>query len=540
MLDLIVPRQSQYGFLLFVGLIILMYMWYPSITLDYGHGIAKLIVGMTTAGSWFFYKLFMSPVKIKADQIYSKRAWDMGSDANYVGQTAGQFWTPAANVIHTMKKTNGIVVDQFVYKYQVKRHLFFASIFAKLFTKKDLTITPLQLTKGALVFGQMGAGKTVFFENIIKQNRFFEFFQRMLFHDIKGDMTEKFYRPRKDIILNPFDARAAVWDMFGEESMGTVELFFNAYMAAVQGKTKDFFTGSAKDRFMGLFEEIFIQSGDSKKKWQLFIDTLENYFEEVAKIDKGSEKDVAQTLRLQIKFFKMQNYLIQNGAPLFTLKKYFSSSKMSIFMLNNPEYAETLEPYFAGFVAAFTATLATKAETKNDFTLLLLDEYLSFLEVLPEKTVKQLHTLIRSKGGCLMAAIQYLPERSGEKNLHQNLMNSASWMFIFETTDNFTIREIQKSVGKVEYQKINRSASTVHGSTGYSARGNENRSTERVELLNDDSMSNMNYHHLTYCRAEKLLYQGYTPMTKIEPKNKPFVKRDLNDFYRKLHIKKEQ
>lgn len=510
----------------FIGMIIV-YLSYPELAFRYGNNMATAISAIGVIGSWILYKFYFAEPIIRADQLYWTRPWDMGSDANYAGQTAGKRWTPAAYVKRMMGAKEGIEIDRFTYKLGVRRYLFLFSWFGKHFTEAPLKISPIDFTKGSLIIGQQGAGKTEMFLSILSQNIEYTYFQRQVLHDVKGDLTQKFYRSNRDMILNPYDNRAYVWDFFGENDIGTVEIFFNAYMKAVQGSKKDFFSGSAQDRYMGLIKELFFRDIPNSEKWAQFISELNRYFETVAQLEKSSEKDIAQTMRLQLEFFKLQYFLISNGARTFSLKDFFKSQNRSLYMLNSAEYSQTLNPYFSGFVAALTAVLVSLQDTKENLTLLLLDEYLTFLEVLPEETVTQLHTLIRSKGGCLMAAVQYIPERSGEKNIHQALLNSAYWMFIFETTDNYTIRQIQQSVGKVEYSK--RHLSNTHNSKGN--RTQESRSTDRVELLDDDAFSRMNFHHITYCRSKALLYRGYTPMVNIPAKNKSFEKRDLSQFY---------
>lgn len=510
----------------FIGMIIV-YLLYPELAFQYSNNMATAISSIGVIGGWIFYKFYFADPIIRADQLYITRPWDMGSDANFAGQTAGKRWTPAAQVKRMMGIKEGIEIDHFTYKPGVRRYLFLFSWFGEYFTKVPLKISPIDFTKGSLIIGQQGAGKTELFLSILLQNIEYTHFQRQVLHDVKGDLTQKFYRSSRDIILNPYDKRAHVWDFFDENDIGTVEIFFNAYMKAVQGSKKDFFSGSAQDRYMGLIKEIFFRNISTGEKWAQFISELNRYFEAVAQLEKSSEKDVAQTMRLQLEFFKLQYFLISNGARTFSLKEFFKSSNRSLYMLNSAEYSQTLNPYFSGFVAALTAVLVSLQDTKNNFTLLLLDEYLTFLEVLPDETVTQLHTLIRSKGGCLMAAVQYIPERSGEKNIHQALLNSAYWMFVFETTDNYTIRQIQQSVGKVEYTKRQLSSSN----NTKRSRAQESRSTDRVELLDDDAFSQMNFHHLTYCRSKALLYRGYTPMVKIPARNKPFEKRDLSQFY---------
>jgi type IV secretory pathway TraG/TraD family ATPase VirD4 len=40
--------------------------------------------------------------------------------------------------------------------------------------------------------------------------------QRVVIYDYKSDYLSKFYRPKKDIIFNPLDARGLEWNLFNE------------------------------------------------------------------------------------------------------------------------------------------------------------------------------------------------------------------------------------------------------------------------------------------------------------------------------------
>ena len=517
--------------MLFLMMLACLFLIFPDLEKELGKNLAIAASAIVGVSAWFFYKLFVAPPEIKSDQVYYKRAADASSDANYFAQSAGRFWSPAAMVLSKMVKPDGLVIDRFVFKKEVKNRLFMPSLFCKKFTEKDLSLTPLDMTKGVLSIGAMGSGKTVMAESMLLQNRDYKLFNRVLIHDKKGDFRQKFYNKKRDLILNPFDKEGAVWDFWGENDVAQIEVFFAAYMRAIQGETRNFFAGSAKKRYMDLVKEIFYQNETSLKKWEMFLDALDVYFEEVSKMPKSSEHDIAKTLELQIEFFKLQYYILKNGAKSFTFKKYFASSKCTIFMLNTPIYLGTLEPYFTGFIAIFAAVLASQKDTKSDFTFLLLDEYISFLKVMDDLTIDTIHTLIRSKGGIGFYLIQYLPEHSGEKNLVQALLNSSEWVFVFESNDVFTIKKLQESVGKVKYTKVSRSSSTFQGSAGFSAKGNESRSTERVDLLGDEAFSNLEFSHITYSRAQNILYRGFTKMVKLVEKNEPFIQRDLSHFY---------
>lgn len=468
--------------------------------------------------------------KIKSDKRFRRQPWNMGSKANYYNQTAGFVWT-SAQIIHNKMSKGKLEINNFRYSREVKKELYFDSLFP--YESKIMTKEPLSLTRGTLVCGQAGSGKTVFFKNILSQNDNFDFFSRGLIHDTKGDYTEIFYS-KGDIILNPYDSRNSVWNFFGESDFNAVQIFFKVYMASMLGNEVDFWSSSSKDRYMEIIKIIFHKKDlKSKQKWGLFISELQEYFAEVAKLEKGSEKDVASTMKLQFEFFEIQNYLIQNGATTFTIRNFLSNKGKNLFLLNAPLYSDNLTPYFSGFLAAYVSILCSEPDTTENLTLLLLDELLTLLPALDDNTIKQLFTLIRSKGGVLFSGVQFLPEHSGNKNISQYIINSAGIIMIFELTDPYTVKKLQEAIGQATYHKTSKSNSQGKNANSKS----QSISTEKTNIIPDDGFSHLNYSHLYFDRSENILYLGKTKRNELTNINSPFNK---NKMIEKFYISKDK
>ena len=82
-----------------------------------------------------------------------------------------------------------------------------------------LKVGPLSTIKGAetqhfLVSGGTGSGKTSLFHHMLPQIR--SQGQRAVIVDTTGDFVGKYYRPGKDILLNPFDERSKLWSPWVE------------------------------------------------------------------------------------------------------------------------------------------------------------------------------------------------------------------------------------------------------------------------------------------------------------------------------------
>lgn len=229
-------------------------------------------------------------------------------------------------------------------------------------------------------------------------------------------------------------------------------------------------------------------------------------------------------MKLLIEYLEYINYLIQNGTKTFTISRFLRSNK-KLFLLNNPTYSEFLTPYFSAFIDSFTKIfMAEMPDTKEDFTFFLLDEYLSLLPLLSEDTKNILHTLVRSRGGCMMPGIQYLPE---DKKLRQQLLNSAENIYLFQTSDSSTASEIKEIFGKAEYSSENRSESHNRDS------GYQNSYTTSSEyLLTDNILKEIgrDYSHITFTQSSQQLYRGYTKLLKKEKKNKAFEVGKFTQF----------
>lgn len=95
----------------------------------------------------------------------------------------------------------------------------------------------------SIITGGSGSGKTQMTSDIIEQIRKKK--QKAVIYDRSGSFIRKFYDPRKDIILNPFDIRSNYWDIFTEISnKNDVTNIVNALIEDSQ--TDPFWNKSAK------------------------------------------------------------------------------------------------------------------------------------------------------------------------------------------------------------------------------------------------------------------------------------------------------
>lgn len=101
-----------------------------------------------------------------------------------------------------------------------------------------------QEVRHIVAIGATGVGKTVLLTSLIDQA--LERGDRVVVHDPKGDLTEKYFNPENTILLGPWDDRAPLWDVAADiDSPALIEEFAQAAVGDVQGDNKSFHDNAA-------------------------------------------------------------------------------------------------------------------------------------------------------------------------------------------------------------------------------------------------------------------------------------------------------
>ncbi|MBL1242799.1 MAG: type IV secretion system DNA-binding domain-containing protein [Sulfurimonas sp.] len=407
-------------------------------------------------------------------------------------------------------------LDNFDYSRNYLRHV---SIYKKLlFNKKsEIYIEPLSLTQGLMIISPMGGGKTVSMESYLAQ----PWYNRVLINDEKsGDFVSKWYNTRKDIILCPFDKRAHVWNVLGEE-LEVIEFYINNAIEAASGGNKSFFTNDAKERYLHI-ARLTIEIEEPIEKWKFFIKELELMFKEVEEGDSRSENDVISTMKQVMTQLKLNLYQLEQGKKSFIISDFFEKKHQAkLFMLNVDKYESSLNPLFSAFTACLAMIHASKEESKEDLTFYLLDEYLSLKMTYEAK--KLLHTKIRSKGGCLLCAMHYFPD---EQKLFDLLTSSTYAYMIFSVKNERTRKFFNEQVGKREYTVIKTVAKKVQESI---------KQEEILDWSELDKLGKANQ-HVTYIPSEGALFLAKSDYIQKPLINEAFILDEgINHFYLTLN-----
>jgi hypothetical protein len=396
-------------------------------------------------------------------------------------------------------------------------------------------INPLDTTKTILALGKMGSGKTEFFNSVLAQNEDFNIYNREVIHDVKGDFTQKFYDENTDFIFNPYDNRGCYWDIWEDmKESESLVMSFILNLIEYHQKEKDFFSSSASSELSKFFVKTHFTNIDksSSEKWIIFLNEIEKYKNECG--DDRTKTSIYANMELGIETFKLFAWQsAQSNIKKFTLKE-FLNSKGRLILLNNSSYSKKLYPLFTGFVAMLIEMMLSKDDTKEDLTLLLLDEYLSIK--FDEDVRLKLQTQIRSKGGCLLIGVQYIEMQ--DKKAKQLLDSSKFATLVFNTADSETVQHLCQSFGNVIYEKQKESRTRTSAKESSSSRTVNIEDKTEPFITPKHIQSMPEYHHLTLIPEKEIFYLGYTPLVELETINEAFEKRDLTGYYDFIYKKK--
>jgi type IV conjugative transfer system coupling protein TraD len=110
-------------------------------------------------------------------------------------------------------------------------------------------------TQNISIIGTSGVGKTTAMIELMQQTRNNR--QKAVVYDKKGCFVQQFYRPGKDIILNPLDARSPAWNIWADCKDGAdFETMAQALIPEHQSNSDPFWTSAARTIFAAVCQQL--------------------------------------------------------------------------------------------------------------------------------------------------------------------------------------------------------------------------------------------------------------------------------------------
>ncbi len=325
-------------------------------------------------------------------------------------------------------------------------------------------------TKGTLITGANGSGKTNYLHEILPQIRKRK--QPAMVIDLEGGMVARYYRPGYDIIINPFDERTYCWD-FQKEVIEKEDLEAIAH-SLFGGKSKD--SSEVSKLFADWATDLFICSIRYLKNHSelttrnlyemIHLDTSSVLMKKLKGtsaaiiMDLNNEKNVtAHNIRsTAMAYTKWLELVDENVAPdkKICFKDYFRNldkeSDRWIFLTANTKHAKVLLPLISLLLDVAVMSLMEQGEDLKRRYWFVMDE-LAALNRLPALEVYI--TRLRKYGGCLLAATQSFKQFYTKygRDAGNIMLSQFNTNIVCRINDPEEAAMIMKQVGNIEYSK---------------------------------------------------------------------------------------
>ena len=326
-----------------------------------------------------------------------------------------------------------------------------------------------QETAHFLVVGNPGTGKSVAMQELLYYVR--EKQQRAVVYDVAGDFIQRFYRPDRDIILNPFDQRSARWDIWCD-CQDSYDYTALAEALIPESREGDFFVIAARLVFCSIAEQLagHCRPGDIPSMDQLIDLLLRCDLETLTRLVQGTDaasilneeagKMAASVRGVMSSFTQPLKYLHKDGER-FSLRHWVrrDDSDSWVFISSTDEQKALLKPLITVWMNTIASAIMSLKPDADRRIFLAIDE-LPSLNKLP--SLENFLAQGRKYGGCGIIGFQNIAQleniwgREGAKSLTGLLStwliyrceekNTAQW-----ASDNLYKKEVLETSENLSY-----------------------------------------------------------------------------------------
>ena len=307
--------------------------------------------------------------------------------------------------------------------------------------------------------GQTGSGKsTVLIQHVDAIQRAQ---RRALVNDFKGELVERFYRPERDLILNPLDSRGLGWTIFNElKNKPDLGAIAGSLIPAATGEDR-FWVSAAQDVLRGVM--AYCHNTGQRSNAALW-KAITSPTADLAKMCQQTSSGQAGFSYLQDHSSKLASGVVAvlmsyagwlefaSDGP-FSLREWAGNSDDNIIYITTlDELANTLCPYISLFAdLAGKRLLALPEQPEDNRTIYFILDELGNMQKLP--TVKRLLTAGRSKGVVVEIGVQDLAgiESVYDREDCRTIVNNCGSKMIMNLGDPDTAKFFSELAGEEEF-----------------------------------------------------------------------------------------
>lgn len=334
----------------------------------------------------------------------------------------------------------------------------------------DVPIIKNSELQNTAIFGAPGSGKSVCirerFEQIRKKN------QRAIIYDRAGAYVSQFYRPGKDIILNPLDKRSKIWSIWGEcNTTSDIEALANAIIPPSPQSSDPFWIDAARIMFSETASKMLREGTHSSK--ELLRNLLTTSIEDMRAYLQGTlaealTSDEMEKMTLSVKaelatYIKFLRYLPDTNNP-FSIREWVEGDDDSwIFFTSTARQHSSLKPFLSCGLDVASVSICSLEPDLNRRIHLNLDEAPT-LQNMP--ALELLVSEGRKYGASFMFSAQspsQLFKIYGEQGA-KTIIDCCSTQIIFRVPGGDNSKWLSQMLGEQEIELVNENLSFSAGS----------------------------------------------------------------------------
>lgn len=324
------------------------------------------------------------------------------------------------------------------------------------------------LARNFLSVGSMGTGKSQTIFPMFEQVRAWG--KKAIVYDKTGEYVQKYFRPGKDFILNPVDARCADWSIFADLRKVTdptmISKFFVPENKNVENRV---FDNSARMLLEDIIQIVARKHGTMGDILRIITRySLDDLAELLAASDapscgvinpknERSSESVRLTLTAQpaFRFFRFFN----KSDATFSIREFVRrDDDACLFLVSNSTQHEAIKPFISAWIEIALAEAMSMRSTQDVRLIFFLDELASLSKLGALETAL---TEARKYGIVSLVGIQNLAQleeiygREITRVLIANLQNK----LMLRCEEEASAKQLADLLGKEEVEEVNESKS---------------------------------------------------------------------------------
>jgi type IV conjugative transfer system coupling protein TraD len=329
----------------------------------------------------------------------------------------------------------------------------------------DLHLVKNSETKHFLVTGSTGSGKSNCLFHILNQVR--ERQQRAVIVDTTGLFVKRYYRPDKDIILNPLDERTAPWHPWIEcRTKSDFKYLTKCFIPNLASSHSDpFWQTSAQTLLNALLEKLADSHNiEELTRWLLYADlpSLSEFLSDTIAaplINKDSAKTAISIRGVASNYGSCFQALKKTHTP-FSIRQWVEEEKEDswLFLSTSSLEMEATSPLLSAWYSVASRSLRSLAPDPNRKIWFVIDE----LPSLPRFfELDRFLVEARKYGGCSLISLQNISQLYTlyGRDVTDTIIANSLTRFIFNEGDMKIAKEISSLFGDIEYNEYNQSIS---------------------------------------------------------------------------------